>query len=242
MIQIKLTPNYAGMEMVGTRDDFELLYESLHFVVGEEDEYPSMQNARLRVLGLCYDLRHAMMGHREYEYVNHGLDSDTMKWMGIVGPEKNLLLSFNTYYPEMIFIHLCLEDFIKEYQKSNKTHPNWDIHVNAVRLFQASVVRALRDEIKPSMFRSIISHMKSAKFISFRYMTQYLDSLNIRYLNWDAEKRLKNISVIVKRIAVKDAEYIRAQKEIIEAAIEYGVTESEIAYDTEYPDYDSIDW
>lgn len=62
MLQIANTPNYAGIKVTGDFHDFDQLYEALHEIVGNEDENLAYYNARLRVLGLCYDLRHANMG------------------------------------------------------------------------------------------------------------------------------------------------------------------------------------
>ena len=58
MIEITSTPNYAGVTITGDFYDFNQLYETLHMVVGDEEKYPVYSSARLRVLGLCYDIRY----------------------------------------------------------------------------------------------------------------------------------------------------------------------------------------
>nr|WP_179123923.1 hypothetical protein [Paraliobacillus ryukyuensis] len=42
MLQIKPTPNYAGVTITGDFEDFDQLYESLHMIVGTEDEHPTI--------------------------------------------------------------------------------------------------------------------------------------------------------------------------------------------------------
>ncbi|MBA1335125.1 MAG: hypothetical protein HPY66_0747 [Firmicutes bacterium] len=64
MIFVKNTLNNTGVAIYGDHIDFESLYEALHTVVGAEDEFVGFGVARIRVLGVCYDIRHALMGDR----------------------------------------------------------------------------------------------------------------------------------------------------------------------------------
>lgn len=59
MIYVTNTSNNAGVAIYGDCLDFDALYEALHIVVGDEDEYVRYKAARIRILGVCYDLRHA---------------------------------------------------------------------------------------------------------------------------------------------------------------------------------------
>jgi len=88
MIFVKNTPNNTGVAIYGDYMDFESLYEAMHEVVGDEEEFVSHDSARTRVLGVCYDLRHAMMGDREVEFVDNGLDKDKMKLLQVLAPDK----------------------------------------------------------------------------------------------------------------------------------------------------------
>jgi hypothetical protein len=72
--------------------DFERLYDSLHNVVGDEGEFIYYETASLRVLGVCYDIRHALMGDREIEFVDNGMDEAKMRWMSAITPDKNVYL------------------------------------------------------------------------------------------------------------------------------------------------------
>lgn len=239
MLQVSNTPNYAGIKVTGDFHDFDQLYDALHKIVGDEDENPAYFNARLHVLSLCYDLRHANMGGRDYVYVNHGIDSETMKWMGIVGSEKNLYLSFDSYYPETLFIVMTLNDFISIY-KSKKKHPDWDLNIATVRKFQASVIENLRETLPPQTFTVMLKNMNNEWNHFDNYFTQYLDQLNIRFLKWNKEKRLKNISIMAKRIAEQGTEYQKAKRQILEVAEEEGIHPNQIQYYEKYPD--EIDW
>jgi hypothetical protein len=74
MIYVTNTPNNAGVAIHGDYMDFKRLYNALHEIVGDEYQYPNYEGARLRVLGDCYDIRHAFMGDRELEFVDNGID------------------------------------------------------------------------------------------------------------------------------------------------------------------------
>lgn len=112
------TPNHAGVTLYGDYMDFDHLYEALHRVIGEEDESSSYFSSRTRILGLCDEIRHALMGQREYEFIDNGLDDDKKKFMGILAPTKNVYLRTNLLWPETLFIMMALNDFTLHYAKS----------------------------------------------------------------------------------------------------------------------------
>lgn len=243
MLQIKPTPNYAGVTITGDFEDFDQLYESLHMIVGTEDEHSNYFDTRIRVLGLCYDLRHANMGHRDYNFKDHGLDADTMKWMGVIGPKQNLYLSFNTYLPELLFITMALNDFIDMYLMNKATHRFWDKNVTTVRAFQATFMASLSEVLKPQTFKMMQNNMSQKYGPNFsNYFTAYIDQLNVRFLKWDADKRYNNISIIAKRIAEQGKPYQKVVEQIMEVAREEDCHPSEIRFAEAYPDEQDIDW
>lgn len=242
MLQIKATPNYAGVEIIGDSEDFDRLHEAIHKVLGTEDEHRSLQRVRMRVLAFCYDIRHARMGNREFTYVDHGLSKEVREWMGAEGTDKSIYLSTKNYFPETIFILLVLEEFMELYRAKKAIHPTWDMEIATIRQFQASFFDAVRDILPPRTFSSMLKHMSGRLSTFGNFLTQYLDLLNIRFLNWDKEKRLKNISISAKRIAERGIEYKDNEQEILEAAEESGSDIDEIYYDEPYPEYEEIDW
>lgn len=240
MIQIVPTTNYAGVTIAGDFYDFDSLYDSLHAIATEEKGYESV---RVRVLGICYDMRKANMGNRGYEYKNNGLDRDQMKWMGIAGSDKNIYFSFKVFYPELLFLVMALNDFIEIYENKNSAHRLWDRNITTVRQFQSLVMDSLSSILKPQTFKLMQNNMSKKYGPDFSYFyTAYLDALNIDFLHWDKEKRLKNISIIAKRLAEQGKPYQEAVAFIHEAARESNCHPSEISYGYDYPDEEEIDW
>ena len=64
MLSVKTTENLTGVTISGTYWDLNALYDALSNVIGEEGSYPEFEACWLRVLGLCYDIRHAYQGDR----------------------------------------------------------------------------------------------------------------------------------------------------------------------------------
>jgi hypothetical protein len=243
MIHIAPTSHYAGVTIAGDYDDFNLLYDSLHNIVGLEEENVDFYNARIRVLGLCYDIRHAFMGNRECEFRDNGITREKMKWLGISVADQNLYYSCKTYYPELLFIMMALNDFIAIYEQKKAANQLWDRNITTVRSFQAAVMDSLSNTLKPQTFKLMQKNMSKTDRPSFsRFYTAYLDELNIRFLDWDAEKRLKNISIIAKHLAEQGKPYQETVDNILEAARENNCHPSQIKYGYEYPEYEEINW
>ena len=57
MLSVKTTENLAGVTVSGTYWDLNALYDALTNVIGEEESYPEFEACRIRVLGLCYDMK-----------------------------------------------------------------------------------------------------------------------------------------------------------------------------------------
>ncbi|GAA0300489.1 hypothetical protein GGQ92_001486 [Gracilibacillus halotolerans] len=249
MIQIKNTPHFAGVTISGDVHDMEALYESLHTIVGEEMEWGSYAGARIRVLGLCYDLRHAIMGDRELTFVDNGMDEYKMKKLSVVANDKNIYLSCNILWPELLFVTMALNDFVKlyadkqavrNYQPLMDYRNIWDNSIATVRNFQASIVNCIKETIPATSINRILKLMNVDYTWSARYATQYLDELNYKFIVMDSEKRHKNITIMVKRIAEQGREYQDVKEAVLEAARDYNCDMTEIIYDLEYPE--TIEW
>jgi hypothetical protein len=249
MIHIKNTPNYAGVTVTGDHFDFQALYDALHNIVGDEEEWSSHEGARLRVLGVCYDLRHSLMGNREIEFVDNGLDQDKMRYLSIVSSTKNLYLSFNVLWPELLFVTMALNEFIVLYAKKHAKnsykpvldyHNIWDESIAFIRQFQAIIARCIKETVPETSYSRIIK-MMNYDYMSFsNYATQYLDELNCKFIDMDQEKRFKNITIMAKRLAEQGKEYQATKIAVLEAARKYNCHMTNIKSLKEYPE--TIDW
>ncbi|EIW20392.1 MULTISPECIES: DUF6904 family protein [Pelosinus] len=239
MIFVKHTPNHAGVAIYGDCLDFEELYGALHDVVGKENQYVAYQGVRIRVLGFCYELRHALMGNREFEFVENGMDENRMKELAMITPKKNIYIGTHILWPEILFVIMCLSDFILLRQKKNK-YPEWDANTAAVHKFQAAVVECLKQVVTEASYKRILNMITHDYTWFYGYTIQYIDILNGKFLAMNKEKRLKSVAIIAKRIAEPDDEYREVREEVLEEALKYNCPADEIQYDWDYPE--NIQW
>ena len=249
MIYVTNTPNYAGVAVCGDNRDMEAFYESLHTVTGEEGEYPAYELPRLRVLGFCYDIRHALMGDREVIFEDNGLDQDMMKRMSVVANDKNVYLKVHALWPEILFVTMVLNDFIMLYaRKQAKIKYDvmldrknvWDPSIAQVRVFQAALASCIKETVTPHSFTRVMNLMNRDYTWFNGYVTHYLDILNCRFVSMDREKRLKGIPTMAKRIVEQGEEYQREKQEVLAAAEYYNTSVDNIKPYLDYPE--EIDW
>lgn len=246
MIQAISTPNEAGVSILGDFEDIEGLYEALHEVVGEEGQLERYAGARLRVLGVCYDLRHALMADRGVEFVENGLDDDKIKRLSIIASQKNIYYKIEVLWPELLFVVMVLNDFIWFYAKSRSKSSYtpltewrslWDLAVSQVRMFQSAVAKCLRETLSEASYARVLKQMNRPYPWMEGYITQYVDMLNLRFLDMDCEGRQKSISIMVKRLAEKNNEYLTLEQEVTAAARRHQCSIEDIkVVGLDYPD------
>lgn len=239
MLIAEPTPNLTGVLLIGDTEDFEDLYEAIHKILAEENIPKEYFNVRIRLLSLCYDLRHARMGNRNAFFKSHGLTVEQMAYLSLVGPNQNLYLSFETLWPELLFEVFALEDFIQIYTKKNKPH-NWDATIITVRKFQSIIGKLLEELLTPRQFSTIKKAMSSRSLHFKDFFTQYVDILNNDWIKMDKQLRMKYLSIFAKRLTQPNTEYESVKKDILQAAKEHNCHPSEIEFSVEYPE--QIEW
>lgn len=249
MIYVKNTPHNTGVTIYGDYMDFDALYNALHTLTGDEGEFNSYAGARLRVLGVCFDIRHALMGDRGIEFVDNGMDQDKMKRLSTISSGKNIYLSINVLWPEMLFVTMALNDFVRLYaRKQSKNSYNmmmdwrviWDSEIAQVKMLQAAVAKCIKEMISDSSFSRTMKLMTKEYEWFNGYAEQYVDLLNCSFIKMDSEKRLKNITIMAKRLAEFGQEYQEVKSEIIEAAAKNNCSINDIRLNAEYPE--DIEW
>ncbi|WP_425328888.1 DUF6904 family protein [Ruoffia tabacinasalis] len=98
----------------------------------------------------------------------------------------------------------------------------------------------IQETVTEHTFIRLINTMNRRSMSGVHYFTQYIDLLNIKFSEMDAQKRLKNISVYAKRIAEQSDEYQQLASEISESAKKYNCSVDEIHLKLEYPE--DMEW
>lgn len=251
MITIRNTPNLTGVIISGDFNDFYNLVEAFHEITINEysEKHYQYVDISTRVLGLCYDIRHAYQGDREIELVDNNMTEDKMKWHSIIAPKSNVYYSCNYLYPEMFFVMLALNELvelrIKDLAKTNYIYKEamdkkviWDETIATIRSFQAAFAKCVKDTFTSATFSRWLNVMNSDYINIEDIAGQYVDLLNIKYINMTKEKRMKNLSSIAKRIAEfrHDSDHEEIKEVVMEAAREYGYEPGVIRLEgIEYP-------
>lgn len=252
MITIKNTENLAGICISGDFNDLDKLVDAFYVITIDEFSEKNKSHIAIstRVLGLCYDLRHAFQGDREVELVDNGMDEDKMKFHSIIAPRNNVYYKCNYLYPEMFFVMLALNELVKlrirELVKSKYVYSNvldknaiWDGNIATIRSFQAEFMKCVKEVLTEASFTRWLKFMNGDYINIEEIAGQYVDLQNIKYINMTKEKRLKNLATIAKRIAEfrSDTEHREIKEVVAEAAKEHGCCEGDIRLKgIEYPE------
>ena len=248
MLDIKVTENYGGIEVKGDYADFEQLYNSIFEIIGDEEDYPTLEKFRIQILAFCYDLRHAKQGSREIELVENNMNDEIMKWHSIITPINNVYYKFKYILTQAIFVVYALNIFIdnykyKKYKSSYYTKVVYDEAVNIVQEFQSKVIKAIVQILSEKNKKTFLKLFYDREFGTNRLVHQYLELIDCRYLAKNKENRLKGLVNTTKRVIRywEYQEYIDLEQELIEYAEKNQCDIDDIMIDgTEYPE--EIDW
>jgi len=207
---------------------------------------------RTRILGLPYDLRHAMMGDRDTEWVDAGRQSSLMAELltedsGAVPirPAFNAYNRFEILWPEVLFQVIALNGVIRRlprkrrldiYGSMESLEAAWDPDIAQIRFFQAAVLKALRAVTTPIVHRRMVRRIESSSQYPTDYCFQYVDHLNFEHLQRSPAKRLSSLGSIVQKLSEDSEEYLRIRGEILGYARSKGVDPEQVTLRRDYPD------
>ena len=250
MLTIKTTEKLTGVTVSGTYWDLNALYDALSNVIGEEGSYPGYEACWLRVLGLCYEIRHAYQGDRNRGRIEYGDE----------------VFSFEYFWPEMVFIYGVLEEFIElssgsqcylRQEGAERLFYNPETKdelldrlpddIAFVRYFRNLIINALQRTIDEKRFKKICKALEDRfsytlmKRYYNNFCTQWVDIQNVKYLKRAPEKRKTYLATISEKILFDNSDYDALEDGVYEFARVCGVPYYEIELtDIQYPD--EIEW
>jgi hypothetical protein len=260
MIRVTNTENLTGVTISGDFYDLDQLVRALHEITvtdmdEELDKYSRLFiNISIRVLSVCYEIRHAAQGGREILTKENAIDDWHMEANGIVVPKQNVYYSCNVLYPEMILVMMTLNDLVKlRMDKLAKSRYKfdapfdkavvWDRTIATIRMFQSAFQDAIADAMTKASFARW-QNLVNNRVLDVRNITHpFVDSWNIRYLKMDKETRAKKLGTITKRFIEHhhdpdEQEYRRAIDRYI---TEHGCSEADVYFEgLDYPE--EIEW
>jgi hypothetical protein len=258
MISITVTPNLTGVTISGDVEDLRQLVDAFHLItVYETDkDYAQYSSMSHRVLGVCYDLRHASMGQRDAFLIENAMNRDLMKAHNLVTSESNVYFRCRVLLPEMMYVMLALNELVirraeilnKRKTRSYSLHQPaviWDELIAIIRLFQAQFAKSMRAVLTEQGYNRWQKLMTKDYVYINSMVRQFLDVLNIDWLKWSREKRLKQLLKTADRLTDfhGDADHREILLVVEEGARLYGMPQSEVMLEgMDYPDEDTIEW
>lgn len=161
MLSIQSTEQLTGARISGDFWDLDQLINAIYKVTGDENRYYDYQGARQRILGICYNLRHAAQGDHQLEFVSNGLTKSVLTHHEIIFPNKNVYYATEVLWPELIFTAIALNDFIRLHQELIDSS-EWNIYIATIRKFQATVAECLEQELEDDEYIALKSQLMEA--------------------------------------------------------------------------------
>jgi len=243
LLQIKSTANNTGITVSGSYDDLSALHDSFVGVVGGKDDFFYQAASRLRVLGVCQEIRNAYLGKRE---ISKNIDGISCYAFCILWPEAAFVAAVLDNFvllsrAKMLYVDRHPEDLQKQVQ------PVLLNHVALIHYFQDLVWNELERILGDRRVMTIFGEYNDLRSMHFKYPqldgfhTQWLDLLNIVYLCSKPEQRVSYLTAVLTRLFSIDEEYLVLKNSIEVFAKQEGirVTGVRIA-DCMYPD--KIKW
>ncbi|MEG1958140.1 MAG: hypothetical protein RR071_10480 [Lachnospiraceae bacterium] len=255
MLQTKPTEHLMGITIQGDYNDFSELVHSIYNITGLEDNSKDMYyGVKNRLLGICYDIRHAYQGERKVVLVNNNMDKDKMKWHEMITSEQNVYYSVELLFPEAIFAAAAVPKmylFSDTYygNPANKSEKNFPPvpYSNLMKdkanldVLCGGIWKALGEVIGDEELKKIMHtyHLERESYMD--YATHYIDKCNIELYKTAVDKRKDKLRNIAKRIVKKPQAYSSMEQNLKYWAKEYKATIYELKDPTlEYPE--EIEW
>ena len=239
MLSLKNTDNLTGALISGDYWDLNELCTAIYSIIGDEKRYYDWQGSRMRLLGITYDLRHAYQGERNVEFIGNGLHKEIMKAHDFIAPNKNIYYSVEILWPELIYSSIAINDFIKLYKK-DKNATDFDLHIVNARKFQAIVAEGLKENMTATEFKTLTDAMFSPQTTVEEYAIQYIDMLNLSYIEMPREKRIKAFTAIANNIVISNSEYNSVKQTVLTEANKTKSSIHDLRLNVDYPE--DIEW
>ena len=259
MIQAANTPNLTGVTISGDFYDLDNLVNAFYEITTPDDGEISAKdrpylNISNRILGLCYNIRHAGQGDRDIFTRENGILEHHQEQLDSIIPRENVYFSVNILYPEIIVSLLALDELIKlrmiklsksKYIYDAPLHKDiiWDGTIITLRMFQSVVQGAVSQVLTPSSFTRWRNLIHKSYIQIHRITNPFVDVQTIAYLKLDREQRSKKLLTMTKRLVEfeGDPENWKYRQAIDDFMEEHHCEEEDIRFEgIEYPE--RIEW
>lgn len=263
MITGKPTENLNGILLEGEYSDFHDLVDSIYRITGLEEDYNDPYwSVKNRLLGLCYDIRHAYQGDRTVKLADNGTFEELKEWHSMDMPSQNVHYAVEVLFPEAVFVALSVPEIyfysVRYYGKSardvNERRSGPEITPNKyadyirdqalLDTLRSVILAALAEVIGDEELENLI-HLKELRQtyegLFANYAAQYVDKCNLEYLKTPRDKKSAKLRNITRRLINKPSGYNSMLVELLYSAELYGCSFHEL-HDPKHTYPEQIDW
>lgn len=259
MITAKPTEHLNGIMIEGEYDDFSEMVESIYRMTGLEEDYNDFYwSVKNRLLGICYDIRHAYQGDRNVKLVDNGVDEELMKWHSMILPRQNVHYAVEVLFPEAVFVALSVpEMYIMSSRYYGNTARSIKKKTSDSGFFPQTYANYIRDKALLDTLCSVIFtalaevigdeevekllHQRGGQHLYSHYAAQYVDKCNLDYLKTAQEKKVDKLRNIARRLVKKPAAYDNLKRDLEYSAKTYGCSIHEL-HDPKLVYPEKIEW
>lgn len=242
MLKVKLTKNYAGVNITGEYDDLDQLYDAISSLIHDEPLNIGETTMSNHLFSFLYELRHAYQGQREAFIDNNGMNDNVREWNNIKKndvTDNNLYFSFNYVVTDILLDMLLIKYYI---DKVNKKDNNvYNTYINLVNYFYSLVLNSFLEILTPIKFNKIKKSLIESLMTDRIFYPQWFQIISCDYVSYSKEKRLKMFTSIADEIINYHFydEYLKMKKRMLEICEKDKCTLDDFFYH-DYPE--DLDW
>lgn len=256
MFTIKSTKQNLGIEISGSFEDLNELYDAISHLCGVDvKDYEGVQN---RLYGFLYELRHTYQGNREIVITSRETGLNERRAYPDINLVQTVFYCNRILWTEILFVAFTLEDYktmcledrkhfltddktMKDIYEEYKRQSIKDIAL--VTYFQECIWNALKEVIGEIRVKSLKMLLSNKKMNYTGYCSQAIDFMNKRLVQSFIENRPKVIAELARNIIKKDAGYSELEASIKKFAIENNLFYYEVDFEgNEIIESDLLNW
>ena len=248
MLTIKPTKKLMGVTIQGDYNDLQELQEAIYRMCGENDIDDPHYSIRNRLLGLCYDIRHAYQGDRDVELKDNAFTKELSEWHEIKADSKNVYYSVDVLFTEALFIAITVpslfEDGLAYYGSKRKLsggrtgykYSYYKTDIAYLSLLCSKIWGALEEVLDTKDFEKLMKLYECSNETYENYAAQYVEKLSRELDVTAVEKRKSKLNGIAKRLITKTNSYYAIEEFINDTAKECRCHPSALMLDIPYPE------
>lgn len=225
MLTINPTKHLIGITIRGDYKDLRELEESVHGIIGLDDDPDGVYyGVKDRLRGICYDIHHASEGGGHVLLEKNGITEEIISSCSLTVPSENVYYSVEIFFPEALFIaaaipemcELAIEAYGSDTGEEGNGLPLSRYYRDKANLLVlcTAIWQALGEAIGEEDTEKILTLYSLSSGDYKNYVIQYIDKCNVELLNAPEEKRKEKLRGIAKKIVKKPYEYFKIENDV----------------------------